>query len=318
LYSYSGENWYFYAMDVPAQHIPHTDAFRAWLQIEKGLSDNTISAYMHDLLKLAQFSDEHSGKLNPEKTDIKTLREFLHWIHDIGLSPTSQARILSGIKAYFKFLKMEEIIDHNPAQLLETPRTKRKLPVVLSLQEIDAIVNVIDMSKPQSQRNRAIIETLYGCGLRVSELTELKLSNLHFSEGFIRVIGKGNNERLVPIGETAMKEIINYVKYERVHVEPQKNEEDYVFLNRRGKHLTRVMVFTIIKQLVQAAGIHKTISPHTFRHSFATHMVENGADLRVVQEMLGHKSILTTEIYTHIDRHYLKETLIEYHPHGRG
>ncbi len=304
-------------MDVPAQNIPYADDFRAWLQIEKGLSVNTINAYMQDLLKLAQFSDEHSGKLKPESTDIKTLREFLHWIHDIGLSPTSQARILSGIKAYFKFLKMEEIIESNPAHLLETPRTKRKLPVVLSLEEIDAIVDVIDMSKPQSQRNRAIIETLYGCGLRVSELTELQLSNLHFSEGFIRVIGKGNSERLVPIGETAKKEINTYVKYERVHVEPQKNEEDYVFLNRRGKHLTRVMVFTMIKQLVQAAGIHKTISPHTFRHSFATHMVENGADLRVVQEMLGHKSILTTEIYTHIDRHYLKETLIEYHPHGK-
>lgn len=298
--------------------IPELEAFKAWLKIEKGLSENTINAYGNDLVKLAQFANEQTGQLDPHSTSIQELRDFLHWVHDIGLSATSQARILSGIKSYFKFLKLEGIIDTNPARLLETPRTKRKLPVVLSLEEIDAIIAIIDMSKPQSQRNRAIIETLYGCGLRVSELTELKLSNLHFSEGFIRVIGKGNSERLVPIGETAMKEIQTYVQYERVHVQPQKDEEDFVFLNRRGKHLTRVMVFTMIKQLVQVAGIKKNISPHTFRHSFATHMVENGADLRVVQEMLGHKSILTTEIYTHIDRHYLKETLIEYHPHGRG
>lgn len=298
--------------------IPHSKAFRAWLQIEKGLSDNTIEAYMNDLIKLAQFLNEQPEKIAPQSISTEFLQNFLKWINELGLGATSQARILSGIKAYFRFLKLEEIITENPAQLLETPGTQRKLPVVLSIQEIDDIAEAIDMSKALSHRNLAIIETLYGCGLRVSELTELQLSNLHFNEGFIRVIGKGNSERLVPIGNTAMKAIQQYVKYERVHTQPQKGEEDYVFLNRRGKHLTRVMIFTLIKQLATAAGIQKTISPHTFRHSFATHMVENGADLRVVQEMLGHKSILTTEIYTHIDRQYLKETLVEFHPHGRG
>jgi integrase/recombinase XerD len=297
--------------------IPFLDNFQAFLQIEKGLSKNTINAYTDDLIKLYQFLEEESLSNNPEKITTKKLQGFLQWIYEIGLGATSQARILSGIKAYFKFLKIDQLIDHDPAHLLEAPRTLRKLPVVLSLEEIDNMLGTLDMSLPQSQRNKAIIETLYGCGLRVSELTELKLSNLHFSEGFIRVIGKGNAERLVPIGNAAMDEINTYVKLERVHTMPQKGEEDYVFLNRRGKHLTRVMIFTIIKNMAAAAGIKKTISPHTFRHSFATHMVENGADLRVVQEMLGHKSILTTEIYTHIDRQYLKETLIEFHPHGR-
>ncbi len=298
--------------------IPHAEAFQAWLQIEKGLSPNTIDAYLNDLIKLSQFSSESEHVLRPNNVTTKQLQKFLQWINELGLGATSQARILSGIKAYFRYLKMEEIIENNPAQLLESPRTQRKLPVVLSLEEIDAMLEALDMSKEQSQRNQAIIETLYGCGLRVSELVLLQLSNLHFDEGFIRVIGKGNSERLVPIGKTAMHTIKQYVKYERVHVQPQKGEEDYVFLNRRGKHLTRVMVFTIIKQLALAAGIKKNISPHTFRHSFATHLVENGADLRVVQEMLGHKSILTTEIYTHVDRQYLKETIVEFHPHGRG
>jgi integrase/recombinase XerD len=297
--------------------IPFLENYQAFLQIEKGLSTNTINAYTDDLIKLYQFLDEQSQPPKPENITTKKLQEFLQWIYEIGLGPTSQARILSGIKAYFKYLKIEELIAHDPAHLLETPRTTRKLPVVLSLQEIDEMLDTLDMSNPLNQRNKAIIETLYGCGLRVSELTDLKLSNLHFSEGFIRVIGKGNSERLVPIGNTAMDEINRYVEHVRVHTEPQKGEEDFVFLNRRGKHLTRVMIFTIIKNMAAAAGIKKTISPHTFRHSFATHMVENGADLRVVQEMLGHKSILTTEIYTHIDRQYLKETLIEFHPHGR-
>ena len=297
--------------------IPFLDSFQAFLQIEKGLSKNTINAYTDDLSKLYQFLNESSSPAQPETITTKKLQGFLQWIYEIGLGPTSQARILSGIKAYFKYLKIEQLIDHDPAYLLEAPRTTRKLPVVLSLEEIDEMLATLDMSLPQSQRNKAIIETLYGCGLRVSELTELKLSNLHFSEGFIRVIGKGNAERLVPIGNTAMDEINTYVKLERVHTMPKKGEEDYVFLNRRGKHLTRVMIFTIIKNMAATAGIKKTISPHTFRHSFATHMVENGADLRVVQEMLGHKSILTTEIYTHIDRQYLKETLVEFHPHGR-
>lgn len=298
--------------------IPYAEDFKAWLQLEKAMSDNTIEAYMHDLVKLSQFMNTENSVLPYENIQTFHLQNFLKWINELGLGATSQARILSGIKAYFKFLKVDEIIDNNPAQLIETPRTRRKLPVVLDVEEIDEIIAALDMSKPQSQRNKAIIETLYGCGLRVSELTTLQLSNLHFSEGFVRIIGKGNYERLVPIGDKAINEINSYVKYERVHTQPQKEEEDYVFLNRRGKHLTRVMVFTMIKQLVKAAGINKSISPHTFRHSFATHMVENGADLRVVQEMLGHKSILTTEIYTHIDRHYLKETLVEYHPHGRG
>ena len=304
-------------MTKPLHAIPYIENFQAFLQIEKGLSPNTINAYTDDLIKLYQFIHEQSKPIKPEHITTKNLQNFLQWIYEIGLGAPSQARILSGIKAYFKYLKIEDLIEHDPAHLLETPRTIRKLPVVLSLEEIDEMLATLDMSLPLSQRNKAIIETLYGCGLRVSELTELKLSNLHFSEGFIRVIGKGNAERLVPIGHTAMDEINLYVKHVRVHTEPQKGEEDYLFLNRRGKHLTRVMIFTIIKNMAAAAGIKKTISPHTFRHSFATHMVENGADLRVVQEMLGHKSILTTEIYTHIDRHYLKETLVEFHPHGR-
>lgn len=298
-------------------NIPHLDNFQAFLQIEKGLSTNTINAYTDDITKLYQFLHEQSTPPRPENITTKNLQSFLQWVYEIGLGPTSQARILSGIKSYFKFLKIEQLVDKDPSHLLESPRTRRKLPVVLSLEEIDEMLGTLDMSLPQSQRNKAIIETLYGCGLRVSELTDLKLSNLHFSEGFIRVIGKGNAERLIPIGNTAMDEINSYVKHERVHTMPQKGEEDFVFLNRRGKHLTRVMIFTIIKNMANAAGIKKIISPHTFRHSFATHMVENGADLRVVQEMLGHKSILTTEIYTHIDRQYLKETLVEFHPHGR-
>ncbi|MDA3867407.1 MAG: site-specific tyrosine recombinase XerD [Salinivirgaceae bacterium] len=303
-------------MIKPLPAIPQAKGFSAWLQIEKGLAKNTIEAYMDDLTKLWSFVAGQSMEFRPESITTQELQGFLKWINELGLGATSQARILSGIKSYFRFLKLEEYIDKNPAHLLDTPRTERKLPVVLAIDEIDALIGALDMSKEQSQRNRAIIETLYGCGLRVSELIELKLSNLHFAEGFIRVIGKGNHERLVPIGKTAMKEINSYVQYERSHVNVQKGENDFVFLNRRGKHLTRAMVFTIIKQLALAAGIKKNISPHTFRHSFATHLVENGADLRVVQEMLGHRSILTTEIYTHLDRQYLKQTITEFHPHG--
>lgn len=301
----------------PTFEIPYTKPFRAWLRLEQGLSENTIEAYVSDIYKLFTFLSIENKNPDVHLIITKNLQHFLKWINELGLGATSQARILSGIKAYFRFLITDEIIQNNPAELIETPRTARKLPVVLSLEEIDEIIGVIDKSKDHSQRNHAIIETLYSCGLRVSELTELKRSNLHFDEGFIRVIGKGNHERLVPIGKPAMKEITIYMQTERVQIPVQKGEDNFVFLNRRGHHLTRAMIFTIIKDLTKMAGITKTISPHTFRHSFATHMVENGADLRVVQEMLGHKSILTTEIYTHLDRHYLRETIIEFHPHGR-
>lgn len=298
------------------QEIPHLKSYRAWLRLEQNHSENTIEAYVDDIRKLFVFLNELHHKIATSSINTRHIQQFLKWINELGLGATTQARILSGIKSYFRFLVIDEILKSNPAELIETPRTARKLPVVLSLEEIDRMIATIDKSKDQSQRNHAIIETLYGCGLRVSELTNLKITNLHFGEGFIRVIGKGNHERLIPIGKPAMKEITTYLQTERVHIDIKKGEENYVFLNRRGHHLTRAMIFTIIRELAQRAGVTKTISPHTFRHSFATHMVENGADLRVVQEMLGHKSILTTEIYTHLDRHYLRESIIEYHPHG--
>lgn len=303
--------------NIKNHEIPHLKAFRAWLRLEQNHSENTIEAYVEDVKKLYVFLAAQNKKIATLLITTKHIQLFLRWINELGLGASTQARILSGIKSYFRFLVMDEILKINPAELLETPRAMRKLPTVLSLEEIDGMIATIDKSKNHSQRNHAIIETLYGCGLRASELTNLKINNLHFNEEFIRVIGKGNHERLIPIGKPAIKEITTYMQTERVHIEVQKGEENYVFLNRRGYHLTRAMIFTIVKELAKLAGITKTISPHTFRHSFATHMVENGADLRVVQEMLGHKSILTTEIYTHLDRHYLRETIIEFHPHGR-
>ena len=292
--------------------------FIAYLQLERSLAKNSIEAYTADVDKLFQYlQNEDSGK-SFLKVDLNDLRDFLAYINKIGIGARTQARIISGIKTFFKYLLLEDLITSDPSELLEAPRLGRKLPITLSISEIDKIEEVIDLSKPEGTRNKAIIETLYSCGLRVSELCDLKLSNLFFNEQYIRVIGKGDKERLVPIGSSAIKYIQIYTNEIRNHLQIQKGNEDIIFLNRRGRRLTRVMIFTIVKNLVEKAGIDKVVSPHSFRHSFATHLVEGGADLRAVQEMLGHESITTTEIYTHLDREYLRDTILTYHPRGKG
>ena len=285
--------------------------------MERSLAKNSIEAYNADVDKLFQYlQNEDSGK-SFLKVDLNDLRDFLVYINKIGVGARTQARIISGIKTFFKYLLLEDLITSDPSELLEAPRLGRKLPITLSISEIDKIEEVIDLSKPEGTRNKAIIETLYSCGLRVSELCDLKLSNLFFNEQYIRVIGKGDKERLVPIGSSAIKYIQIYTNEIRNHLQIQKGNEDIIFLNRRGRRLTRVMIFTIVKNLVEKAGIDKVVSPHSFRHSFATHLVEGGADLRAVQEMLGHESITTTEIYTHLDREYLRDTILTYHPRGK-
>ena len=288
--------------------------FRAYLKLEKSLSANSIEAYSRDIEKLYQFADREGFKINPENVTLTNLREFIVWAAELGMIPSTQARILSGVKSFYKYLLMEDMIKSDPSELLEAPKIQRKLPDTLSYHEINGMIDVIDLSKPEGGRNKAILEVLYGCGLRVSELTELKLSNLYHEIEFIKVTGKGSKERLVPIGGSAINALKIWIENIRVHIAIKKGEEDYVFLNRRGSRLTRVYIFLFIKQLAELTGIKKTISPHTFRHSFATHLVEGGADLRAVQEMLGHESITTTEIYTHLDREYLKGTIIQYHP----
>ncbi|MCK4661368.1 MAG: site-specific tyrosine recombinase XerD [Bacteroidales bacterium] len=288
--------------------------FRNFLKIEKSLSQNTITAYLTDIEKLTQFLEYNNLKLVPEKIELSHLREFINWINELGINPRTQARVISGIKAFYKYLLLEEIVDKDPTTLLEAPRIGRKLPSVLSIQEIDKLIAAIDLSTETGHRNKAIIETLYSCGLRVSELINLKLTNLYFDMGFIKVTGKGNKERLVPISSKAIKEINYYSEHYRNKLDIDKKYENYVFLNRRGKGLTRVMIFTIIKDIAKKINLKKNISPHTFRHSFATHLIDGGADLRAVQEMLGHESIITTEIYTHLDRQYLRDTIIQYHP----
>ena len=288
--------------------------FQAYLKLEKGLSDNSIEAYSRDIEKLQQYADIQINKLTPEAFSLNDLRLFINWVNELGMIPSSQARTLSGIKSFYKYLLVEDIIKNNPAELLESPKKQRKLPDTLSYQDINRLISAIDLSRPDGARNKAIIEVLYSCGLRVSELTELKLSNLYLDIEFIKVVGKGSKERLVPIGGEAIKALKIWIKDVRVHTAIKKGEEDMVFLNRRGARLSRVYIFMLIKQLAVMAGIKKSISPHTLRHSFATHLVEGGADLRAVQEMLGHESITTTEIYTHLDREYLKETIISYHP----
>jgi integrase/recombinase XerD len=288
--------------------------FQSYLKLEKSLSANSIEAYSRDIEKLHQFSDRENFKRSPENISLADLRDFIVWAADLGMIPSSQARILSGIKAFYKYLLMEDIIKSDPSELLESPRITRKLPDTLSIDDINGLIDAIDLSKPEGGRNKAILEVLYGCGLRVSELTELKLSNLYLDIEFIKVTGKGSKERLVPIGASAIKALKIWIENIRVHVPIKKGEEDIVFLNRRGARLSRVYIFMLTKQLAVLAGIHKTISPHTLRHSFATHLIEGGADLRAVQEMLGHESITTTEIYTHLDREYLKGTIIQFHP----
>ncbi len=288
--------------------------FRSYLKLEKSLSENSIEAYTRDIDKLYQFADSQVIKLYPETVTLNNLRDFIGWVNELGMIPSSQARILSGIKSFYKYLLMEDIIKSDPSELLESPKIQRKLPDTLSYNDINAMIEAIDVSKPEGGRNKAILEVLYGCGLRVSELTELKLSNLYLDIEFVKVTGKGSKERLVPIGTSAIKALQIWIENIRVHIPVKKGEEDLVFLNRRGSRLTRVYIFLMIKELAVRTGIKKTISPHTFRHSFATHLVEGGADLRAVQEMLGHESITTTEIYTHLDREYLKGTIIQYHP----
>lgn len=286
--------------------------YYSFLKLEKGLSENTIDAYMLDFDKLEAYSSEVKKSL--QHLTLKDFQLFLKELNELVIAPSTQSRILSGIKSFYKFLLLEEIIEEDPTDLLETPRIGRKLPTVLSIEEIDMIIAAIDLSKPEGQRNKAIIETLYSCGLRVSELTNLLISNLFKEDGFIRVIGKGNKERFVPIGQTALNEIELYLTTDRVQLDIKPGNEDFVFLNRRGKKLTRVMIFTIVKNLSILALIHKEVSPHTFRHSFATHLLEGGANLRVIQQMLGHASIVTTEIYTHLDNHMLHDTINLYHP----
>ncbi|HDR68070.1 MAG TPA: site-specific tyrosine recombinase XerD [Bacteroidaceae bacterium] len=287
--------------------------YEIFLKLEKSLSANSISAYMADIRKLLQYFEIHGLFFSPQEVEYRHLQDFLGWITGLGLSARSQARLISGLKSFYRFLLLDDQILKDPTAMLEGPRLGRKLPEVLSVEEIDRILAVIDLSKPEGRRNRAMLEVLYSCGLRVSELINLRISNLFIKEGFFRIIGKGDKERLVPVSDKALKEIDLYMP-DRNFLDVKRDSEDILFLNRRGRKLTRVMVFTIIKELTAAAGIKKTVSPHTFRHSFATHLVEGGADLRAVQEMLGHESIITTEIYTHLDREYLREAIISYHP----
>ncbi len=292
----------------------YINGYASYLKLERSLSSNSVASYIEDAQKLSQFfSSEHSS-ITPQKVTADILRDFITWINKKGLSGRSQARVLSGIKGFFKYLILENVISDNPATLIESPRMGRKLPDTLSIEEIDSIISVIDLSKPEGTRNKAILETLYSCGLRVSELIGMKISNYFPEIGYVKITGKGNKERLVPIGNTAIKCIRLYREGVRVHLQPQRGSEDILFLNRHGRKLTRVMIFTIIKRLVEKAGLKKTISPHTFRHSFATHLINGGADLRAVQEMLGHESITTTEIYTHLDREYLRESIMQFHP----
>lgn len=292
--------------------------FKSYLKLERSLSKNSIDAYIYDIDKLHQYFVYIKKNISPTNVQTKDIKEFLVWINELGMTPSSQARVLSGIKAFYKYLILEDLVKIDPSSVIETPKLGRKLPDTLSLDEINKLIDSIDLTTPEGVRNKAILETLYACGLRVSELVSLKISDLFFEIDFIKVTGKGNKERYVPLGSSAKKYIKLYQNEIRVHLAIKIGEEDFVFLNRRGSRLTRVMIFTIIKQLALKANIRKKISPHTFRHSFATHLVEGGADLRAVQEMLGHESITTTEIYTHLDRKYLKETITSYHPRAKN
>jgi len=288
--------------------------FKAFLQLEKSLSVHSVEAYLRDIDKFAQYLYDEVGAIGPAEVSLKHLQSFIQTIGKLEMAPSSQARIISGIKSFFKYCLLEQIITVNPTTLLPTPKIQRKLPDVLSFEEIEQLIQAIDVSKPEGGRNKAILEVMYSSGLRVTEAINLKISSLYLDVGFIRVIGKGDKERLVPIGSDAIKFIKLYKETIRVHQTPAKDCDDILFLNNRGKALSRVMIFYIIKDLIQKTGIPKTISPHSFRHSFATHLVEGGADLRAVQEMLGHESITTTEIYTHINREYLRDTLDRFHP----
>ncbi len=292
--------------------------FLNYLRLEKSLSANSLEAYSADVAKLQRFAEMSLGGKSPDQISLEDVRAFLGMLHEIGIAPTSQARIISGLKSFYGYLLLEKEIKSDPLELIDTPRVGRHLPDVLSVKEMEDILGAIDLSKPEGTRNRAMLEMLYSCGLRVSELIDVRISCLHAHEGFLRVIGKGNKERLVPIGSTALQWVGYYLEQTRNHQVIKMGQEDYLFLNRRGSKLSRMMVFNIIREQVQKLGIQKQISPHTFRHSFATHLVEAGADLRAVQEMLGHASITTTEIYTHLDRHRLREEVLLFHPRYKG
>lgn len=295
----------------------YKNGFRIYLQLERNLSENTLSAYMYDVDLLFRFLSDKKKDVNLNELSLHDLREFVSFIHEMNLGDSSQSRIISGIKAFFRYLILENVIESDPSELLESPKIGQKLPEILTENEIEDLINVIDLSLPEGERNKAIIETLYGCGLRVSELINLKISNLHFKEGIILVTGKGDKQRLVPIGTSAQKQILIYKDQVRVNIIPRRNEEEYLFLNQRGSRLSRQMVFIIIRKLAEKAGIRKTISPHTFRHSFATHLVQNGADLRAVQELLGHVSITTTEVYTHLNEKDLRKAILKFHPRNQ-
>jgi integrase/recombinase XerD len=288
--------------------------YKAYLRLEKSLSDHSVEAYLHDVTKLTQYLQVVNQEKNPAALTLKDLQAFVKWIGELGMAATTQARIISGIRSFYKYLLTEQLVTIDPSTLLEAPKTRRKLPDTLSFEEIEQLIGAIDLSSPEGTRNKAILETMYSCGLRVSELVGLKISCLYLDIGFIRVIGKGDKERLVPIGSDAIKCIKIYKDTVRSHQNVSEKNQDILFLNRRGNALSRVMIFYIIKSLALTAGITKVISPHTFRHSFATHLVEGGADLRAVQEMLGHESITTTEIYTHLNRDFLRDTLQQFHP----
>jgi integrase/recombinase XerD len=288
--------------------------YKAYLRLEKSLSDHSVEAYLHDVTKLTEYLQIVNQEKNPAALTLKDLQAFVKWIGELGMGATTQARIISGIRSFYKYLLTEQLVTIDPSTLLEAPKTRRKLPDTLSFEEIEQLIGAIDLSSPEGTRNKAILETMYSCGLRVSELVGLKISCLYLDIGFIRVIGKGDKERLVPIGSDAIKCIKIYKDTVRSHQSVSEKNQDILFLNRRGNALSRVMIFYIIKSLATVAGITKVISPHTFRHSFATHLVEGGADLRAVQEMLGHESITTTEIYTHLNRDFLRDTLQQFHP----
>ena len=288
--------------------------YETFLRVEKSLSPNSVSAYVNDINKLIGFIEEHYPNLTPETVKLAQLRKFVEWMSQKGISPRTQARTISGIKSFYKFLLIEEAVENDPTTLVESPRIGRKLPEILTDDEINSLIEAIDETKAEGLRNKAILETLYSCGLRVSELVDLKLSNLHFEQEFLRIAGKGERERLVPISKRAIEDIKKYLVISRKKLTIEKGFENIVFLNRRGKKLSRVMIFTIIKNLADKIKLQKNISPHTFRHSFASALVQGGADLRTVQEMLGHESILTTEIYAHLDKEYLKDTVNKFHP----
>ncbi|MBC7745473.1 MAG: site-specific tyrosine recombinase XerD [Flavobacterium sp.] len=291
-----------------------SEGFKTYLRLERSLSVNTVDAYLTDVNKLIQFLEAHKISKSPVQISSEDLKKFIEWVNYLGMLPPTQSRVLSGLKAFFKYLLLDDHISIDPSSIIESPRLSRKLPDTLSFLEINNLLSQIDLSKPEGMRNKSIIEVLYSCGLRVSELCSLRISNLYLDMHYIKITGKGNKERLVPIGNEAVKYLEMYIQQSRNHIKVKPGKEDYVFLNRRGNSLSRVMIFIIVKDLAEKAGIKKNISPHTFRHSFATHLVEGGADLRAVQEMLGHESITTTEIYTHLDKDFLRETIIQYHP----